>query len=441
MSETSIPEGVIKCFDSWLEYYGFQNKVPGISIAIIDGQETVFEKSYGFSNVEEGQKVCQETRFPIASISKVFTSTGIMKLSEEDRLNLSDKISEYLPLSDTDATIRDVLMHSSGFKRDWKNNHWNNGEFPSKKQLKKCLNEDLIIRKPLEDFKYSNLGFSYLGMIIEEVTELEYREFIQQEILEPLEMESTTAQVEGKISKGYGRTTPGEGREILEGDKAEGMNPATGFCSNTSDLAKLIKDQFESSILAEHTLKEMRRTQWQPDNGKDYGLGLAKWETKGREIIGHVGGYRGFSTAIGFEPEEKIGIVVLTNSTNFNVTSAVETFFHTKFSAEELEQKEEPEKGLMKYTGTYKDHWSDSEVRNIKGNLVLYYLPGKPLKNNSILKHIEKDRFKAEKGLSYGSRGEIVEFNSKNQDSKSYNFGGAISDRTEIFDMNRRDRF
>jgi len=84
-------------FDNWLNYQTYNNELPGLAIGIFIDDEIVFQKEYGYANLESKIKLNDKHLFRIASHTKLFTATAIMKLFHEKKLSLDDKVSDFLP--------------------------------------------------------------------------------------------------------------------------------------------------------------------------------------------------------------------------------------------------------------------------------------------------------------------------------------------------------
>ena len=135
--------------------------------------------------------------FRIASHSKLFTATAIMKLYNQEKLSIDDKISKHLPwfTSKEDENLDQIrifhlLTHSSGITRDGVTGHWIKFEFPSKDEIVQQVKEGISFFDTAEKLKYSNFGYTILGQVIEAVSRQSFENYIQNEILDPLDIQS-----------------------------------------------------------------------------------------------------------------------------------------------------------------------------------------------------------------------------------------------------------
>ena len=148
-------------------------------------------RGYGVRNIENRNPVSEHTIFHTASISKLFTASAIIKLVNEERLSLADKVHELIPelqFKDErikEITIKDLLNHTSGLP-DVGNYHWeyNNQSESSLKDYIRDLDLDLE-STPSLTYSYSNLGYNLLGYVIEKITEGSFEDYLKTAILNP----------------------------------------------------------------------------------------------------------------------------------------------------------------------------------------------------------------------------------------------------------------
>ena len=199
--KTLLKQG-LHLIDNWLDFQTYIKEIPGVAVGIFIEDEIVFKKEYGYADLENKIKLTDRHLFRIASHSKLFTATAIMKLYHEEKLSIDDKISKYLPwfTSEKDENlqyirIRHLLTHSSGISRDGKTAHWRTYEFPEIEEIIDQVKEGLSFFGTSEILKYSNYGYTILGQVIETVSGQNYHDYIQKEILEPLKMDNTVTDV------------------------------------------------------------------------------------------------------------------------------------------------------------------------------------------------------------------------------------------------------
>jgi D-alanyl-D-alanine carboxypeptidase len=432
-----------KILDRWLDYKVLMDRIPGMSVGVICKDSDIFLNAYGFSDKEERRMADGETLYRIASISKLFTSIAIMQLVEQEKVALDSKVSKYLGWfknrdgSKSNITIRQLLTHSSGISRDGNTPFWEDDKFPEVKYLKKHISEGAITYPTIERFKYSNFGYAILGQIISKVSRMSYEKYVNKNIIRKVGMKDTyvdiTPQAARKLAVGYGRELPGLAQERFLGQHStEALAPATGFISNVPDLCKFMRAQFLSNdtLLSRDTKKEMQRTQWiLEDEEIRWGLGYEISRIEGNRVVGHSGGFPGYSTLLEFDPQKEIGVVVLVNAIDVSTYSLVEGIYHiVTYILENYHRfKGKEEINLKKYEGRYYSRFGDVEIVEINGSLNLF-TPGrgKPLKDISQLAY-KNGKFVMETGGNFDYIGEEVKFNFDSEGKVlSMSMGGSL---------------
>lgn len=193
----------IELLDHWIRAQMEYSGLPGLVIGIVHDQELVWMHTYGHANVADEVPMETDSIFRIASHSKLFTSIAIMQLRDAGKLRLNDRVVKYLPWFDIEdkhpdsppITIWHLLTHSSGIPRESIHPAWTDFEFPTLEQVKETVSEQETTYPREDRFKYSNLGLSLAGMIVTEVSGRPYKEYVESEILKPLQMDSTSVGV------------------------------------------------------------------------------------------------------------------------------------------------------------------------------------------------------------------------------------------------------
>ena len=173
---------VYKMVEVWLESEIDYNNIPGFSVAIINKDKIDWSKAIG--NDKNKDKISINSLFSICSISKLFTSIGIMQLVSEGKINLNDPLKKHLPFFDlvqtypdsSQITIKNIFTHSLGLPRESNRPYWSNIDlsFPTKKEVINGLSEQKTLYPANRYFQYSNLGLTLLGYLIEEVSGIPY---------------------------------------------------------------------------------------------------------------------------------------------------------------------------------------------------------------------------------------------------------------------------
>jgi D-alanyl-D-alanine carboxypeptidase len=435
VSEEEVLEDTVEIVENWLNYRGHDNRTPGMSVAIAVDKDVVYRRDFGYADLDSEEEL-DDHSFRIASLSKMFTALTLVKLREEDAISLDDKLSDHLeqiPSEIGDIRIKHIMMHCSGLARDGTTDYWNTGNFPSEQELREYRQPP--VKKPLEHWKYSNLGYGLLGQIIEQVSDQSYTEAVEEKVLNPLGMNDTEVDPEnrGDLATGYGNYRPLTQREVMEDCPTNALASATGLVSTAEDIAKFAASTFGNDFIVEEAdLKELLKTHWDMETGEKWGLGFKNMEVADREVYGHSGGFPGHYSSIGICPEDQVAVVVMGNTIDLEIEKIMKSILHTFLKTKDLypEFREEIER-QEKFVGTYADRWGETEVKKLNNGLVMYPASTKPLENH--LKIVEEDGdLKLEGGTGYGYTGEKVQIS---EDGETLTVAAKKCEQIEHFEL------
>ncbi len=330
-------KGALAAIDAWIEGVRTYDKVPGISVGIVHDQDLIWSNGYGYSNPEEKRPADADTLYSICSISKLFTSIGIMQLRDAGKLRLRDSVDEHLDWFDIrqahdgsgPITIESLLTHSSGLPSESDFPSWNGPDFPfpTREQMIERLTAQETLYPAQHYSHYSNLAFSLAGEIIQERSGQHYEEYIKERILDPLGLSNTRTyypeDMRGdELAIGYSGIDRSGTREPVEPFFTRGITAAAGFTSSVNDLARFASWQFRllenggEEVLNANTLREMHRVHWvDPDWETTWGIGFSVRRSGDITVIGHGGSCPGYKTSFSMFPKHKVAAVVLTNAT------------------------------------------------------------------------------------------------------------------------------
>lgn len=426
-----------KLIEIWLDAQRDYDRVPGMSVIVVDDQEVLWSGAYGMANLEEQVKATPSTLYSICSISKLFTAVAIMKLYDDGKLRLDDEIDDLLPWYDLKQkypdswpiTIRTLLTHSSGLPRESNHPYWTGPDFPfpESDSIKRELHNQETLYPSSTYFQYSNLGLTLLGEVVEEVSGMPYEEYIKLNILDPLDLQDTRTflpeeKYGSELAVGYTALNREGSREKANLFQAKGITPAAGFSSNVSDLGKFASWQFRlldttaTEILRPSTLRYMHNVHWtDPDWKNTWGLGfgIVKGED-GEKRVGHSGGCPGYITLFSMIPSKKRAYVVFTNGIGTNTRGYVQGM-HSILEKYKKDGKKEPGNvpvaDLTEYTGYYSMlPWtSETYMASWHNKLLMLNLPAEdPAESMIELKYVGKDIFRRIR--ADGELGETFEF-------------------------------
>ena len=339
-STKQVVKAASDLIDKWLDYQTYINELPGLAVGIFIEDEIIFQKEYGYANIETKEEYTKNHLFRIASNTKLFTATAIMMLYKDGKLSLDDKVAKYLPwfTSEKDdnietITIRHLLTHTSGLSCDGKQNYSGTDLTLNLDDIKNQIKEGLSVSRTNEAVIYSNIGYILLGQIIEAITKQEYEQFIQKRILDPLGMKNTIMDVSDEKKrlhvKGHGMKYPKEEREVFPLTPIGIFQPAAGLSSTVEDLVKFYQALlYDNDILLPADLKrEMLRIQVKMGNNIR-GLGFCLSNNPEGKIANLVGGWLGFRSITGFVPDERIIIVIFVNASNVDIENYFYSLVH-----------------------------------------------------------------------------------------------------------------
>lgn len=312
----------------WIELHQRYDRVPGVQVAVMHDGEVVLEQAFGTADLSNGTPLTISHRFRIASHSKTFTATAIHRLVEQDRLRLDDRADQHVvELAGTPIgtrTIDELLAHGSGIIRDgYDTGHWQLiRPFPDRQGLLSMAGDRADVLAANERFKYSNVTYSVLGLVIESVTGTPYAAHLDDTIIGPLGLTSTSADLAhvadpSTIATGHSSAILGRRLPIDHVDTAA-MASATGLVSTARDVVHWAAAHFfgDERILGDDAKRRMQRTRWRVESsaGTEYASGLAVTPLNGRRLLGHGGGFPGHITHTLFDPHARVAVSVLTNA-------------------------------------------------------------------------------------------------------------------------------
>ena len=357
----------LQVIDIWLDYRLRYGDYPGYQICIRKKGEILFSKAYGYANLEDKRPLKKHDLFHIASHSKTFTACAFLRLVEQGSASLSQLAIDYLPELKNhrdkrfrEITLRDLLSNRSGIFRDgYDATFWElEKPFLSREQLLQGVLAAELIYEPNTETKYSNIGFSLLGVILENIVGSSYQEAMNNLVLKDLNTASLFPDYDKNIAAPF---ADGHSRYSFEGKRlplkhapAQALAPAAGFCANAESTSLFFHELLLGErLVSRATQRELLSLNWPVKNSSNhrYGLGVQSEEAAGFKFIGHSGGYPGFIT----ETCLWIGTdYVISSFTNTNdagamaaLSSIAEVMEKIKSSFTDSESKEASVSGLL----------------------------------------------------------------------------------------------
>jgi CubicO group peptidase (beta-lactamase class C family) len=326
--------------------------IPGVGLAIVQNGKVVYVKGYGVRDVTTGAPVTADTQFSIASLTKSFTSLGVMLLVQQGKVRLDDPVTKYLPefkLSEPGATarvtVRNLLSHTTGLAR---NDAIALDPTLTRGDVLKMIATQPLQSQPGERFAYSNLNTTAAGVLIERISGQTWEDYTRDKILAPLGMHTATLSVEAmQASPNFARPHQ---IDVLKGNEPIAFlsvpsgAPAGAVNASAAEMARYVQFQLGDGtfdgqrLLSPELMAEMHRTQIvvpglnqganaamaasaqgrpAPDNliaDTGYAFYWITEKFEGHPIVWHDGATPGFSPLMMLIPETHSGVVILTNA-------------------------------------------------------------------------------------------------------------------------------
>ncbi|HET6988985.1 MAG TPA: serine hydrolase domain-containing protein [Kribbella sp.] len=426
MSEAMDPENLreaLTYYDNWLAFNQRYQRLPGVQAAVFAGDGIAFSAAYGLADVENAVPLTEQHLFRIASHSKTFTATAVLQLVEQGRLRLDDKASQHVteivgtPLGE--RTIRELLAHAGGVTRDSLDPDWWQlaTSFPDRDQLLAILHLDTSAVVPEnERFKYSNIGYGLLGLVIEAAAGTPYNSYVQTAIVDKLGLTGLGPELDpdrlSEYAAGYSALAYADQRVPIEHVDTRALAPATGFFSNARDLVTYFSAHLpgDDRLLSDKSKREMQHPLW--STGKDensrYGLGLSVSKVGERDVFGHGGGYPGHITRSLVDGERRLVVSVLTNTIDGTAGQLAETALKLIDFASSKERGDAT--GLARFTGRFANLWGVTDFVLLGGRLYATDPASPDPTAEPQPLEVDGDTLRVTGGSGYGSYGESYHF-------------------------------
>lgn len=454
IAENPDVQAAERLFSAWLEGQMAYRGLPGVAVGVVHDQQLVWSKGFGFADVEAKKPMTEQTRFRIASNSKLFAAIAILQLREAGKLRLDDPVVRYLPWfkpkpagpDDGAITIEQLLSHSSGLQRE-AGDHWSSFNFPTEAELIKLMPERQAAFPPQTRWKYSNLAFAVAGMVVEKITGQRWADYVQARIVTPLQMTGTSIDTQDPgLAVPYASRTHAGTRRILPFVDAHGMAAATGLTSNVADLAKFISAQLRggpaggANVLSAGSWREALRVRSVEENWESgSGLGFDHNRFKGRTYVGHGGGYPGNTTMTRVQLDDKVGVIVLTNTNDTNPGDIANQLLSTVGDAVAKAAKPKPtplwDDAWARFAGLYRSNYDDGITQVVLLNKQLVLLPAGvgPAETRILLEAVGDGRFKLTAPVGGGPVGETARFDETPGKPVRLYLGDGWSERVAAF--------
>ena len=317
--------------------------IPGSILLLKRADESLWIGAVGHSNLEHQTSMRLDDPFRTASITKTFVATGVMKMREQGKLQLEDKLETLLPevggnIPDAEKiTIRHLLGHTSGifdptnddlqYNLDLFNNPTWRQSMSTDDLLKKYVYNRPLLFQPGDRFRYSNTNYWLLGKIIENVTGMNLQTALNELIFKPAGLTKTYIEHRDSrnVVRGYNNLySNGKLMDVTALDRAESDGQAHGgLISTVEDLFKFSEAFFGGKIISLASVNEMMTVQPVRQGTNEYGLGLDSYTTDFGTAWGHNGTLLGVDANWFYFPDKKAVYILFNNNGGGSDKSAI----------------------------------------------------------------------------------------------------------------------
>ena len=300
--------------------------IPSVAVAVAKDGKIVWEEGFGWADREKMMPATPNTMYSLASISKPFTATGLMRLVEQGKVELDKPANEYLGLGQirglagdaSGATIRRILSHTAGLPHHVQFFYLNEPYRPPSME-ETIARYGIVVYPPGQEYEYSNLGFGIVDHIITRVSGQDFADYMRKEVFAPLGLTHTSVDIGPGLEAYVAQRYDAQLRpiQVYTFDHVG----ASAIYSSAHDLVRFgmfhLKDHLadQQAILKDSTIDQMHQEVISIHSSLGYALG---WFTNsndhGYRFVGHTGAMPGVSTMLALFPSENFVAVVLTNS-------------------------------------------------------------------------------------------------------------------------------
>ncbi|MCZ9880711.1 serine hydrolase domain-containing protein [Arthrobacter sp. B2a2-09] len=315
---------------TWLQTQFDRRDIPGMQVAIRYCGTSRLSEAYGVTNRETRDPVTPRHLFRIASQSKTFTAVAVLQLVERDLLRLDDSIGSHLSeLAESpvgDVTVRDLLNHTAGIVRDVPTAVLDQvvAPTPDENQVIQAVLEHGFVFPPNVSLKYSNVGYSLLGIIIGRVSGVGYDAYVGEYIVDVLGLKNTGPDLDlervGEFVHGHAGPHARRPQAVLPLMTSRANAPCGGFYSTADDLADYYAAHLmgDKRLLSDGSKRLQQHAGWSSNPADPaaarYGLGMVRESFRGHTLLGHSGGHpAGQVSETVFDPDTGVIVSVLAN--------------------------------------------------------------------------------------------------------------------------------
>lgn len=413
-------------FDAYVTAAMKQWKVPGLAVAAVRGDSVILLKGYGVRTISDPTPVDPQTMFAIGSASKAFTATTLEMLADDGKISFDNPVTDYLPWFEMydpwvtrEIRVRDLLLHRSGMSRG--DNIWY-ATTNSREDVVRSIRRLKPTSSFRTRFQYQNLMFITAGEVAHAASGQSWDDLVKTRIFGPLGMTASNTSVRDLAGRPDVATPHAElGGEVktIPYRNIDNAGPAGSINSNATDMTRWLRlwingGMFEGKrLISEAQVKDATTGQFTIDEPDmiarmmsprflGYGYGWFVEDFRGQKWVNHGGNIDGMAALVSFLPESKLGVVILTNMNQSDVTipltanlfdrmlgiSPAKDYNTDYYASEQADQARRraastppvklegtrPSLPLEAYAGTYRESFmGTATIRYADGKLTLQY--------------------------------------------------------------------
>ena len=335
--------------DDILQGLVIKKKVPGLAISVFKNGKYVFQKGYGYADLDRKIAVDpNDTIFRIASVSKPIAATALAVMVAEGKIGLDTSFYDYVPYYPKkrwDFTIRQLAGHTAGMRGYKGKEYALNNPYTIKESIT-IFKDDELVFEPGHGYLYNSFDWVLISLAMQEASGIPFEKYVQEKVLDPLGLTNTMTPVlkgsSGLENKSHETTVNSntikgmERTSIFYTKNRTGFRPAMavdnfyklaggGYLSTAKDIAKLGQAYLNGELLSDAVRDEFLSSQEINGQATHYGLGWQVSEdAKGRKFYGHIGnGVGGYSNFLVY-PQEQLVFSILINCTDPRVQEVLD---------------------------------------------------------------------------------------------------------------------
>ncbi|MEK5236531.1 serine hydrolase [Paenibacillus sp. FSL L8-0470] len=403
--------------DAFFARADVKKKLTGALFVVVKDGKVLLNKGYGYSDVASKTPIHPDTtRFRMASISKLFTTTAVMQLTEQGKIDLDRDISAYMNgvaipnQTGVPLTTKNLMTHTTGY--DYTDFSGNTPGVSLQDYVKN--NVPMVKIKPGEAYRYDNVAFVHQGYIVENVAKTDFNTYVKENIFKPLGMTHSDFLLSPQVQQNLAKTYDDAGKEIAVYPNYPDVDPSGSMFSTGSDMAKYMLAMLDGGklgdgrILKEKTTNTMEAYQYGINDRlpvMSYGFEVMHHHLfNGQKVIGKGGDLPGYHSWLWMVPEQKVGAMIIVNGEALDPRDEIFGSFMDQFYPEQhkaVTPIKSSKESLAKFEGRFQDlriPLLNAEVKaGEDGTLII-----KDAKGTHKLQQLEALLFEDEQGVKAG---------------------------------------